>query len=398
MTFQSTESCATGHWSGHFDDADLQQWATQLRSHLKAPQVSLGLVFMAPWLAPHAEQVLEILRVHAQASLLVGCSGASLIAGGEEIEQHPGLAVGLYHIPGANVRAFRFTQADVEAGGGPAYWQSQAGLEPADVHGWLVFMDPFTVDGERWLGQWNEAWQGCPTFGGMASGSSSEQGTQVYLDGTVHDDGAIAVAFCGAVSLVGAVSQGCVPIGEPWTVTKAEGNLIHEIGNRPAYEVLARTFNELPRAEQERAQGNLMLGLVTNEYQEEFRRGDFLIRNLLGGDPSTGVLAVGARPRMGQSVQFQCRDAAAATEDMVQTLRQVRRTLGERPVYGGCLCTCGGRGVRLFGTPHHDAALAQRHFGPLGLAGFFGNGEIGPVGGRNYLHGYTASLALMVGE
>ncbi len=398
MTFQSTETSATGYWAGQFDDGKLQQWAARLRLNLKAPRVSLGLVFMAPALVPYAAQVLEILRVHAQVGLLAGCSGASLIAGGEEMEQAPGLAVGLYHLPGAELRAFRFTQADVEEADDAGYWHHQAGVGPEEANGWLVFIDPYTVDGERWLGQWSEAYDGLPTFGGLASGSVKDHGTQVYLDGMAYDDGAVAIAVSGDVTLAGAVSQGCVPIGEPWTVTKAEGNLIHEIGNRPAYEVLARTFNELPRAEQERAQGNLMLGLVTNEYQEEFRRGDFLIRNLLGGDPSTGVLAVGARPRMGQSVQFQCRNAAAATEDMILTLRRIRETVGTRPIYGGCLCSCAGRGTRLFGVPHHDAALTQRHFGPLGLTGFFGNGEIGPVGPRNYLHGYTASLALLVGK
>jgi len=396
MMFQSTESSATGCWAGEFDDGELAQWATRLRSHLKTPRVSLGLVFIGPRLASHATQILEILRVHAQTTLLAGCSGTSLIAGGQELEQDPGLVVGLYHLPGAKLQGFRFTQAEVEEANGPAYWHHQTSLGPEEANAWLVFLDPFTVDGESWLSQWNETYDGLPTFGGLASGSAKEQGTHVYLDGTAFDDGAVAIAVGGSVTLTGVVSQGCVPIGEPWTVTKAEGNLIHEIGNRPAYEILAKTFNALPRAEQERAQGNLLLGLVTNEYQEEFRRGDFLIRNLLGGDPSTGVLAVGARPRMGQSVQFQCRDAAAATEDMKVLLQQVRQAVGSKRVFGGCLCSCNGRGVRLFGVPNHDAALTQQHFGPIGLTGFFGNGEIGPVGPRNFLHGYTASLALLV--
>lgn len=154
MTFQSTESCATGHWSGNFDDADLQQWATQLRSHLRAPEVSLGLVFMAPWLAPHAASARNPPRPCP--SQLAGgmCSGASLIAGSEEIEQHPGLVAGLYHLPGGGCAGVSVHSGGCRSRGGPAYWHSQAGLEPADVHGWLVFMDPYTVDGERWLGQW----------------------------------------------------------------------------------------------------------------------------------------------------------------------------------------------------------------------------------------------------
>jgi small ligand-binding sensory domain FIST len=135
---------------------------------------------------------------------------------------------------------------------------------------------------------------------------------------------------------------------------------------------------------------------VVNEYLEEFHRGDFLIRNLLGADPRSGSIAVGALPRLGQTIQFQRRSAAAATEDMEELLARARKQLGDRPIYGGCLCSCNGRGKNLFGRPHHDAQLVQQRLGPMGLAGFFCNGEIGPVGEKSFLHGYTASLALFV--
>jgi small ligand-binding sensory domain FIST len=136
--------------------------------------------------------------------------------------------------------------------------------------------------------------------------------------------------------------------------------------------------------------------LVINEYLEDFGRGDFLVRNLLGGDPATGVLAVGALPRAGQTIQFQRRDAAAANEDMLELLTRTHNRLKEQTIYGGCLCSCNGRGSKLFGYPSHDAGLIQRRLGPVPLAGFFCNGEIGPVGEKNFLHGYTASLALFV--
>jgi small ligand-binding sensory domain FIST len=148
--------------------------------------------------------------------------------------------------------------------------------------------------------------------------------------------------------------------------------------------------------EQRKARGNLFIGLVVNEYAEEFHRGDFLVRNLLGGDPDSGVLAVGAWPRAGQTMQFQRRDAAAANEDMAELLTRTQAELAGKPIYGACLCSCNGRGSGLFGRPDHDAAAVQRSLGPLGLAGFFCNGEIGPVGNRSFLHGFTASLALFV--
>jgi small ligand-binding sensory domain FIST len=210
----------------------------------------------------------------------------------------------------------------------------------------------------------------------------------------VHERGGVALAVGGGVKLSSVISQGCTPIGETWTITKVEQNIIHQIGNRPAYQVLLETFNQLPAEDQSKARGNLFIGLVVNEYLEEFHRGDFLIRNLIGADPKAGCIAVGALPRAGQTLQFQRRDARAATEDMRALLERAQRDVTGGTVYGGCLCSCNGRGSRLFGVPNHDAAMVQTHLGPLGVAGFFCNGEIGPVGLRNFLHGYTASLAL----
>ena len=207
----------------------------------------------------------------------------------------------------------------------------------------------------------------------------------------------MAISFGGRVGLASVLSQGCTPIGETWTITKTEQNLIHQIANRPAYEVLAETFSSLTPEEQKSARGNLFIGLVINEYLEEFHRGDFLIRNLMGADPRSGTLAVAALPRPGQTIQFQRRDSAAATEDLTQLLtRASNGLLKNERIYGGCLSICNGRGRGLFGVPHHDAKLIQQHLGPLGLTGFFCNGEIGPVAERSFLHGYTASLALFL--
>jgi small ligand-binding sensory domain FIST len=392
----TNEFAVAAHWSSGFDERGLEAWATALRRRLRAPRVALGLVFMTPQFFPQAAQVLELLRVHAQIPLLVGCSSTALIVGDQEVESDAGLVLGLFSLPGAELRAFHFTQEHVGEANGPAYWHHETGVNTEQTNGWLVFADPYNLDGEGWLRQWNEAYPGRPVLGGLASGDHSQGCTQVYLNGDVFEEGGVAIALSGEVELRSVISQGCTPIGETWTITRVERNLIHEIGNRPAYQVLLETFNGLPADEQRRAQGNLFVGLVINEYQEEFRRGDFLIRNLLGADPASGILAVGALPRLGQTIQFQRRDAAAATEDLTVLLGRAHKEPGEALIYGGCLCACNGRGHRLFGKPHHDAGLVQRYLGPLPLAGFFCNGEIGPVGERNFLHGYTASLALFV--
>lgn len=379
-----------------FEEAAFQAWAHELRGQLGTSKVSLGLVFISPKLFEQAQQILEILRVDGQIPLLAGCSSNSLIAGSEELEDDTGLVVALYSLPGADLKACRFTQQELEEAESPEYWHQKSGISPTQTNGWLVFADPFNLDCETWLASWNSAYGPIPVVGGLATGDNVNQQTQIYLNGEVFDEGGVAISFGGEVELVGVISQGCTPIGDTWTLTKVEQNLIQEIGNRPAFEVLAETFGGLSQEEQQSSRGNLFIGLVMNEYLEEFHRGDFLVRNLIGADPQSGTIAVGALPRMGQTIQFQRRDAAAATEDMKAMITHARDKLATATVYGGCLCNCNGRGMGLFGEPNHDAGMVQNLLGPFGLVGFFCNGEIGPVGDKNFLHGYTASLALFV--
>lgn len=384
------------YWPGGFDEEGLQQWAERLRQKLKQPPVSLGLVFMTPAWFPHAAQVLEVLRVHAQIPLLAGCSSQSLIAADQEIEGNSGLVLGLYSLPGAKLHAVHFTQEQVEEASGPSYWHLETGIAADQNNGWLVFADPYHLDCETWLRSWNEAYAPKPVVGGLASGDHKAQTTQVYLNGDVFEEGGVAVSVSGAVGLDSVISQGCTPIGDTWTITRADRNLILSIANRPAYKVLQETFNQLSPGEQQKTRNNLFVGLAVNEYQEDFHRGDFLIRNVIGADVPSGILAIGAMPRVGQTIQFQRRDAQASTEDITVLLARAKQRLAGRTVYGACLCSCSGRGRHLFSEPNHDARHVQEGLGPLGLTGFFCNGEIGPVGDKNFLHGFTASLALFV--
>lgn len=385
-----------GHWARPFDEKALETWARELRARLTAPDVSLGLIFIAPRWFPHASTILELCRLHARIPLLIGCSSERLIVGEEEVEEDAGLVLGLYHLPGAALSAFHITQSQIDESIGPATWHRFTRIGRDGTSGWLAFLDPFTTDCEKWLEAWNEAYSPRPVFGGLASGQTHGSSTQLYLNGEVHEEGVIALSVSGDVQIDGVISQGCTPIGETWTITRADRQFILQIANRRAYDVLVETYNDLSQEEQLKAQGNLLVGLVANEYLDEFRRGDFLVRNLMAADPGSGALAVGALPRIGQTIQFQRRDAATATEDMTVLLERKKQALAGRQILGGCLCSCNGRGKSLFKEASHDARQVQKLLGRFGMAGFFCNGEIGPVGLRSYLHGFTASLALFV--
>ena len=385
---------------GNFEEGALRARVEEARQGLVGGRADLALVFMTPGLVPQAEEILEVVRVHGRATLLAGCSGSGVIGNDMELEgPGPALAFALLALPGARLTPVRFTAADLEEANGPGWWHAQTGLDAEAARGWLVFADPFSVDIERWAHEWNEAYPGVPAIGGLAGGTAEAGDNRVFLNGTVHSDGGIAVAVGGAFRLEPVVSQGCTPIGRPWTVTAAERNFVQRIGNLPALSVLQDTFNGLTEPEKARAGGNIFVGLAVNEYQEEHRRGDFLVRNLLGADPNSGVVAVGARVRVGQTLQFQFRDGPAAAEDLATLLARSQAHLAGQEVAAACLCSCAGRGRGLFGKRHQDAQAVRRGLREgLPVAGFFCNGEIGPVGDRNFVHGYTAAVGLFVGD
>ena len=235
-------------------------------------------------------------------------------------------------------------------------------------------------------------------LGGMASAHDHAAGTAVFLNGEVYDRGAVLIGLHG-VRVHALVAQGAEPIGQPWTITECDANQVRSIGSRPALDVLDETLEALDPATRGRAQRNLLVGLAMNEYQDRHGRGDFLIRNLIGAYRESRVLAINALPRLGQTLQFQFRDAAAADEDLRAQLMSLRARLSpDEIVLAAVLCACNGRGEGLFGAPHHDAQALAEILGPVPTAGLLCSGEIGPVGGKTFLHGFTASIAVLTAE
>ena len=358
--------------------------------------VDLLCVFASPAFAPHFRALLARLREATAAGLVVGCSGQALIGVRQELEGLPGVALLGLRLPGAVLRATHVFQADIEGCQTTADWHNLTGVHPDDVNGWLLLVDPFRLDSDLLLTGLSMAYPGVPLIGGLASGDTRVRATHVFLNESAATEGAVLLAIGGAYTVRTVVAQGAAPIGETWTITGVRRQWITEIGGRPAWDVLAETFHALPADLQERAQANLLVGLAMDEYKADYLRGDFLIRNLIGRDRENGALAVSDLPRVGQTVQFQVRDARAADEDLHEMLLAARRELGSTEPVAALLYSCNGRGVGLFDAPDHDAKAVADQLGPLPLAGFFCNGEIGPVGGKPYVHGFTASLALIV--
>jgi small ligand-binding sensory domain FIST len=369
--------------------------AASVERQLDGAEADVAFLFACSDYARDFPALLARARETVRAPLLVGCSGQAVIGGSSELEGEPAIALLALSLPGAFLRASWVTQSDLELAQDAAVWHDRTGVRPRQARAWFLFADPFTVEADALVEAMSRAYPRVPVVGGLASGDYRLQRTHLFLNDRVYERGAIALALGGAYAVRTVVSQGCTPIGQPWIVTGAEGQIVETIAGRSAYKVLLETVTGLPSDVRARARGNVFVGLAMDERRETLGRGDFLIRNLIGADPERGAIVIGAEPRPGQTLQFQIRDRTAADEDLRALLDGARSGLAAGPV-AGLLCVCNGRGVGLFGEANHDAAAVAGRFGPVPLAGFFCNGEFGPVGPRNFVHGYTASLALIV--
>ncbi len=360
-------------------------------------EVDLALLFISSDFVEHYTHIVRHVRAETGAKILIGCSGQGIVGTGQELESVPSLSLLTLSLPGAHLQAVRFTQEMVEDNEQAEEWREATEVLPEDVNAWLLLADPFQMDCEGLIDGLAQAYPDLPMLGGLASYDQTVQRTYIFVNDDVFDEGGVGLAIGGVYSILPLVSQGCEPIGEPWTITHVrDDGLIEKISNRPAYELLIDTFQELPAEMQRRAQSNLLVGLAADEYLDTFGRGNFLIRNLSGIDRRTGALAISAYPRVGQTIQFQMRDARTADLDLRELLQETSAKLGDNQPIAGILCTCNGRGEGMFAARDHDAGLIEKELGPIPLTGLFCNGEIGPIGKKPFLHGFTASLGLLV--
>jgi small ligand-binding sensory domain FIST len=346
----------------------------------------LALVFASAQHLPDAQALLDAVHTELDVAALIGCGAGGVLGGGREMEIGPGAVVWALAAPGARVETHHLEAASLEA-------TAIEGLPAAAELGeaLILLADPYTFSAEALLTSLNESRPGMPVLGGLASAAASGS-TALFFGDEVLDHGAVA-ATLSDIDMIPCVSQGASPIGPEMTVTAAHGNLISELASRPAIERLRDAIAELEPHEQMLAAQGLMLGVVIDENQPSYDRGDFLVRPILGAEPESGRIALGERVRVGQTVRMHVRDGATADEDLREALRTQAEALGVDGAAGALLFSCNGRGSQMFDVPDHDAAALQDALGAP-TAGFFCAGEIGPVGGRNFLHGFTATMAV----
>ena len=324
---------------------------------------------------------------------LLGCTGAGVLASGREVERSPALAVAAGWLPGARLASFPLAGRALASAEATRESIGAAGAAAAEGVDFIVLADPFRADVAALVTGLDEAFPRSRKIGGLASGGSAPGTHRLWVGREAVAEGTALVAVGGAVAIDPIVAQGCRPIGDPMFVTRHQGNSLYALDGRPALDVLRRLYGSLPPEDRALFRHSLFVGVAMHDERTEFRAGDFLVRNLVGAESARGAIAIGADLHDGQVVQFHLRDARAAAEDLRATLGRHRAESGA-PAEAALMFSCLGRGAGLYGKPDHDSGLVREALGEIPIAGFFANGEIGPVGGKTFLHGYTSSLAV----
>ena len=369
--------------SEHPDPAQAAAEVTAEVLERLGPMPELAVFFVTP---PHrgaVGDIADVVRAVLRPVTLLGAAAVAVLGARREVEQTPGVSLFAARLgsPAVPVRLVAERAGD----GWQIGWISGRCGRRCGRCCWSPTRSrsPST----RCWSSWGRIDSGLAVVGGLASAANQPGGNRMVVDDVSYTDGAIGALLTEDVSAQAVVSQGCRPIGRPYIVTRADGHMIYELGGRPALERLIATLEHLPPADRHLAEQGLHCGVVIDETKVEFERGDFLIRGVLGVDRATGAVAVGDTMPVGSTVQFQVRDAASADEDL-------HAVLSGRAASGALVFTCNGRGRQLFDTPDHDATVVADLLGTSALAGMFCAGELGPVGGRNAVHGFTASIAI----
>ena len=358
-------------------------------------QPDLAVVFVSPHYESEYDKVVQLIAKGLGPVKIFGCTGGGIIGNGVEVEQRPGISITGANLPDVEIVDFHLagdSLPDLDAG--PNSWEELLGVTSSQEPQFVVLADPFSFPVQDLLMGMDFAFAQSVKIGGLASGASHQGGNALFLGDQTHNSGAIGLALHGNITVDTVVAQGCRPIGQPMHITESRRNLLLGLDGQPPLTILKELFQTMNERDQALMQNSLFLGVVMDEFLESPKQGDFLIRNVVGMDARTGTLAIGETLKEGQMVQFHLRDADTSAQDLTAVLERFAMDNRENQARGALLFSCLGRGQHLYGRPNHDSDIFHEKLGEVPLGGFFCNGEIGPVSGTTFLHGYTSSFGI----
>jgi len=370
----------------------------QVKFQLENQSPDLAILFVSPHFSDEYEHIPDLIKEMTGTKHFIGCSAGGLIGGGLEIEQQRSISLTAAILPGVELKTFHLEDDQLpDLDDAPIRWEELMNVEQAAEPAFVLLPDPFSFQIDALVQGLDYAFPHSIKMGGLASGANKPGLNALFCEDRLHRSGVVGASIFGNVLVDSVVAQGCRPIGKAYRVTACRNNFLVELDGKPAVAVLKDVLESLPAQDQALAKNSLFLGVVMDEFKDTFKVGDFLIRNIIGIEPKSGALVVGELLRNERTVQFHLRDAATSSKDLRAMLKQyVDRNAEEEKsqAAGALLFSCLGRGKYLYGEANHDTDCFREYVGEIPLGGFFCNGEIGPVGGTTFLHGYTSSFGI----
>jgi small ligand-binding sensory domain FIST len=377
-------------------ESDLRKAALEVAADLEQSMgegpIDLLFIFPSSHFAESAHTLLERFRSVLSPAVMVGCTGEGVIGSEHEIEGESAISIVAARLPGVKIHPIALLPQEIHQVADDPRVMRHAVQAGQDTKAFIMLADPFSAHIDGLLKAFNTAFPGIPVIGGMASGAHSPGETALFMNDHTYRQGVVGVALAGPITVDAIVSQGCRPVGPLFEVTEGDANVIKMLDGKPAMARIQDVIEELPEKDKMLLTNGLFVGRAIDSSRDMHGRGDFLVRGVVGIDRKTGSIAIGDFVESGESIQFHLRDAETAKEDLEMMLTP--HSLFGAPS-GAVLFSCNGRGTRLYDHPDGDISAINSFFEGLPVAGFFCAGEIGPIGGKNFLHGHTASLALI---
>jgi small ligand-binding sensory domain FIST len=373
----------------------VEECVANVRQQLGELPPDLALVFVSSHHDQQFEELPGMVGEKLGHPLILGCSGGGIIGNGVEVEQQPAVSITAANLPEVTLAEFHLEAANLpDLDAAPQTWEELVKVSRGNNPQFVLLADPFSFPVQNLIMGLDFAFEAAVKIGGLASSAQQQGQNALFLGGKVYRSGLVGVAMHGNIAVDTVVAQGCRPIGKPMRITQSRRNLLVELDGQPPLALLRGLFQDLNERDRGLMRHSLFLGVVMDEFIDQPRQGDFLIRNVMGMDERTGVLAVGEMLKEGQLVQFHLRDAETSAQDLQAVLERYAGENRENQIHGALLFSCLGRGQYLYGRPNHDSEIFQTTMGSVPLGGFFCNGEIGPVSGTTFLHGYTSSFGI----
>lgn len=371
----------------------VKECAVAIKQNLAGAEPDLLCAFISQSFSEQYKEAGELIQAELPAKTFIGCSAGGVIGAGREVENRPALSLTAALLPGVLVKPFVIQDEDIpDMDASPRAWENLVGVKAVEKPQFILLADPFSFRADSFIVGLDYAFPKAVKVGGLASGAQAPGDNALYLNKLCLRSGLAGLALLGDVAVDTIVAQGCRPIGPPLTITDCEQNILLGVNGTPPLQMLQSIVDGLPDSDRELVPHSLFIGLAMDPHKEKQGQGDFLIRNIVGADGKKGILAIGALLRRGQTMQFHLRDAQTSADDLRQLLG--RHEPMKDKTRGALLFSCMGRGEYLYGRPDHDSLLFRSAVGSVPLGGFFCNGEIGPVSGTTYLHGYTSCFGL----